>query len=117
MRQRSPVTSDRLSGLVVALAAGLSVCATVLAADTASEASQLAVLERQLDALDREADEAEKRAAQDIGRYHFDYSRLHSDIARIRAGIHDYLSPARAQPRDATSLDGQYRQEHPEKSP
>lgn len=117
MRQRSPVTSDRLYGLVIALAAGLSVCASVRAADTASEASQLAAIERQLDALDRQAEEAEKRRVQDAARYHFDYARLRSDIARIRAGIHDYLTPTRAQPRDAAPLDGQYRQEHAEKSP
>ena len=117
MRQRSPVSSDRLCGLVIALASGLSVCTSVPAADTASEASQLTALERQLDALDREADETEKRSVRDAARYHFDYSRLHADIARIRAGIRDYLTPPRAQPRDPASLDGQYRQEHAEKAP
>jgi RAQPRD family integrative conjugative element protein len=44
-------------------------------------------------------------------RYHFDYPRLYADLARIRAGIHDYLNPSRAQPRDLSPLPGDYRRE------
>jgi RAQPRD family integrative conjugative element protein len=117
MRQRGPVTSNRLCGLVIALATGLSLCAPLSAADTASEASQLAALERLLDALDRQAHKAEQRAAEPSGRYYFDYARLHSDLARIRSGIHEYLNPPRAQPRDDGSLDGQYQQQRQETPP
>jgi RAQPRD family integrative conjugative element protein len=44
-------------------------------------------------------------------RYHFDYARLRQDIERIRGGIRDYLAPKRAQPRDPTTLIGDYRRE------
>lgn len=44
-------------------------------------------------------------------RYYFDYPRIHSDITTLRSGIENYLTPARAQPRDTATLLGQYREE------
>ncbi|HCL5284638.1 TPA: RAQPRD family integrative conjugative element protein [Salmonella enterica] len=44
-------------------------------------------------------------------RYYFDYPRIHDDITTLRSGIEHYLTPARAQPRDTTTLVGQYREE------
>ncbi|EAY1186578.1 conjugal transfer protein [Salmonella enterica subsp. diarizonae] len=44
-------------------------------------------------------------------RYYFDYPRIHSDITTLRSGIENYLTPARAQPRDTAMLVGQYREE------
>lgn len=44
-------------------------------------------------------------------RYYFDYQRLNTDLERVRAGIHDYLTPKRAQPRDPVQLHGNYQQE------
>jgi RAQPRD family integrative conjugative element protein len=44
-------------------------------------------------------------------RYYFDYPRIHGDITTLRSGIENYLTPARAQPRDTTTLAGQYREE------
>lgn len=41
-------------------------------------------------------------------RYHFDHTRLHEDLQRVRAGIQDYLSPPRAQPREPEPLAGDY---------
>jgi RAQPRD family integrative conjugative element protein len=109
MRQRGTATTDRLCTLAIALAAGLSVCLPTWAADTALESIQLATLVRQLDTVDREAQLNAEHPSTSGGRYHFDYARLHADIARIRAGIQDYLSPPRAQPRDPQALNGRYR--------
>ena len=80
-----------------------------LAADVASEDTQLAMLVRQLDMLDRLAEQSERLPHESVARYHFDYGRLHADVERIRTGIRDYLSPPRAQPRDPDALLGDYR--------
>ncbi|ACL73924.1 plasmid conserved hypothetical protein RAQPRD [Thioalkalivibrio sulfidiphilus HL-EbGr7] len=84
--------------------------ASVFAGD-ATEPERLAVLMRQLDMLDRLAEHSERLPKQDASRYHFDYARLREDIERVRSGIRDYLTPQRAQPRDPTTLIGDYRQE------
>ena len=81
------------------------------AADVASEDAQLAILVRQLDMIDRLAAQSEQLPHESTARYHFDYSRLHADVLRIRAGIQNYLSPQRAQPRDPDLLLGDYRAE------
>ena len=39
----------------------------------------------------------------------FDYLRLREDLLRVRAGIEDYLTPRRAQPRDPLEFQGDYR--------
>ena len=49
-------------------------------------------------------------ATAERARYHFDYGRLAADLERVRGGIHDYLTPSRAQPRDPAELLGDYRQ-------
>lgn len=81
------------------------------AADAASEDAQLAILVRQLDMIDRLAAQSEQLPRESTTRYHFDYARLHADVQRIRAGIRNYLSPQRAQPRDPDMLLGDYRAE------
>lgn len=92
----------------IALTAGLSMCLPTSAADGALENAHLALLLRQLDTLDRTAHQASSVASKD-SRYRFDYARLQADIARVRAGIEDYLTPPRAQPRDPSQLNGEYR--------
>ena len=82
-----------------------------LAADADSERARLAALVRQLDILARLAEHGASLPPLDGARYHFDYARLRQDIARVRAGIHDYLTPQRAQPRDPLPLIGDYRRE------
>lgn len=82
----------------------------VIAADSSLEREHLAALSRQLDLLDRLAEHSASLPRQNGFRYHFDYVRLREDIERIRAGIHDYLTPQRAQPRDPIELLGDYRQ-------
>jgi len=82
----------------------------VIAADSSLEREHLAALSRQLDLIDRLAEHAAHTAPQERTRYHFDYARLHQDIERIRTGIHDYLTPQRAQPRDPVELSSDYRQ-------
>jgi RAQPRD family integrative conjugative element protein len=82
-----------------------------LAADTDAERTQLAALVRQLDLLDRLAEHRASQPPQAGTRYHFDYARLRQDIERIRSGIRDYLAPQRAQPRDPTTLIGDFRRE------
>ncbi|WP_458366801.1 integrative conjugative element protein, RAQPRD family [Burkholderia pseudomallei] len=79
------------------------------AADTASESTHLAAIERQLDTIDRLATQSEQLPDSDSTREHFDYARLHADIARVRQGIEDYLSPRRPLPRDPSTLVGHYR--------
>nr|WP_273649646.1 RAQPRD family integrative conjugative element protein [Pseudomonas aeruginosa] len=39
--------------------------------------------------------------------------RVRKDLQRVRAGIQDYLTPPRAQPRDPVELSGDYRQSSP----
>jgi RAQPRD family integrative conjugative element protein len=81
----------------------------VLAGDGATEHAQLAAVIRQLDMIDLLAEHGASLPRQDDSRYHFDYERLHKDIERVRQGIHDYLVPQRAQPREPVELLGHYR--------
>jgi len=67
---------------------------------------------RQLDGLERLIRYSEANTSIIAGeRYHFDYPRLLTDLAQVRTGIHAYLTPSRAQPRDVTELSGDYRNE------
>jgi RAQPRD family integrative conjugative element protein len=84
------------------------------AADNDQERERLAGLSRQLHMLDRLAEHGANLPRQDGSRYHFDYARLREDIERVRAGILDYLTPLRAQPRDPVKLVGGYRRESAE---
>ena len=81
-----------------------------VAADGDSERERLAAVVRQLETLDYllEGGANEPRHGE---RYYFDYARLREDLARVRAGIRDYLTPQRAQPRDPVPLLGDYRRE------
>ena len=85
-------------------------------ADAAPERERLAGIVRQLDLIDRLAEGA-AYAASRTERYHFDYLRLREDIERVRAGVRDYLSPPRAQPRDLAPLAGEYRSPGPQETP
>jgi RAQPRD family integrative conjugative element protein len=110
MTQRRPVTSTWLCQQVIALVTGLSALSVTSASDTAVENARLATLVRQLDMIDRIAQASENLAVTRT-RYHFDYARFRSDIERVRAGVEDYLSPPRAQPRDPEALRVDYRRE------
>ncbi|RZS31626.1 RAQPRD family integrative conjugative element protein [Corticibacter populi] len=109
----SPSTDWRcIFGFLLALCLCLGIPAPARADDATPERARLAAVLRHVDAIDRLVEEAgvsrEERA-----RYHFDYARLTADLARMRAGIGDYLSPPRAQPRDPAELLGDYRQPTP----
>ncbi|KGX70065.1 hypothetical protein Y026_951 [Burkholderia pseudomallei TSV28] len=107
--QLTPTITRRLA---LALAAATCLCGCVVhayAADTASESTHLAAIERQLDTIDRLATQSEQLPDSGTTHEHFDYARLHADIARVREGIHDYLSPRRPLPRDPSTLVGHYR--------
>jgi RAQPRD family integrative conjugative element protein len=111
---RSPATTVRhraitVAALVVAFAAGLGASFATRAADSASERADLTAILRELNLLDRLADNAQA-VAPEKSRYHFDYPRFRADITRVGAGIQDYLSPPRAQPRDPMALSGDYRE-------
>ncbi|MGV7199904.1 integrative conjugative element protein, RAQPRD family [Xanthomonas axonopodis] len=94
--------------LVVVLLPGLS---PAVHAETPAQRQELAAALRQLDALERTVGASAARTPITPGeRYHFDYARLSADLERVRAGIRDYLSPSRAQPRDPVVLLGDYRQ-------
>lgn len=92
------------------LLAGLLIWQPAAAADDAIEREQLAALVRQVDLIDSLAEHAASAATGRRNRYHFNHTRLREDIQRIRAGINDYLTPPRAQPRDPVELLGDYRQ-------
>ncbi|GKS83674.1 RAQPRD family integrative conjugative element protein [Acidovorax sp. SUPP1855] len=79
--------------------------------DAAIERERLAAIVRQLDLIDRLVGQSSTVAPDVPARYHFDYTRLNADLQRVRAGIRDYLSPQRAQPRDPAALSGDYRQD------
>ncbi|GKT26686.1 RAQPRD family integrative conjugative element protein [Acidovorax sp. SUPP3334] len=82
------------------------------AADDAEiERERLTAIVRQLDLIDRLVGQSSAAAPDAPARYHFDYPRLNADLQRVRAGIRDYLTPQRAQPREPAALSGEYRQD------
>ncbi|MEE5091079.1 RAQPRD family integrative conjugative element protein [Xanthomonas euvesicatoria] len=92
--------------LAVAL---LCAAASAHATDTAFEREQLAGVVRLLDQVQRVSSMPGTRAADsDSFRYHFDYVRLRDDVDRMQKGIAQYLTQRRAQPRDPSSLAGDY---------
>jgi RAQPRD family integrative conjugative element protein len=108
--------------LVLPLRVGVRLCLPLFAisglspalADEAPEHERLAALVRQLDLIDHLAERAARAASPGRARYRFDYHRLHDDIARVRAGVQDYLTPLRAQPRDPSPLIGHYKISQPD---
>jgi len=103
----------RAPALALVLAVALTNASPASAGDASPEHAQLATLARQLDLIDRLAEHAAHTAPQERARYHFDHARLRKDLQRVRAGIQDYLTPPRAQPRDQVELSGDYRQSSP----
>jgi RAQPRD family integrative conjugative element protein len=99
-----PTTVFRCLLLSLAIVHGSSYAAS------AHEQDQLSLIQRQLDTIERLATRAEAAStAGPVERYRFDYLRLSKDIQRIRQGVQGYMSPSRAQPRDATEVVGDYR--------
>ncbi len=99
-----PTTVFRCLLLSLAIVHGSSYAAS------AHEQDQLSLIQRQLDTIERLATRAGAAStAEPVERYRFDYLRLSKDIQRIRQGVQGYMSPSRAQPRDATELVGDYR--------
>ncbi len=84
---------------------------SAIASESVDERVRLSLLLRQLDALERQAEHGEALPDRSSVRFHFSYTRLREDLHRIRSGIHDYLTPQRAQPRDPAPLHGHYREE------
>ena len=78
------------------------------------EQDQLSLVQQQLNIIERLATQAETASTSEPDeRYRFDYPRLIQDIQRIHQGVHGYLSPSRAQPRDPSELVGDYRLDTP----
>ncbi|GAB5337079.1 integrative conjugative element protein, RAQPRD family [Pseudomonas fluorescens] len=99
-----PTTVFRCLLLSLAIVHGSSYAAS------AHEQDQLSLIQRQLDTIERLATRTEAAStAEPVERFRFDYLRLSKDIQRIRQGVQGYMSPSRAQPRDATELVGDYR--------
>jgi RAQPRD family integrative conjugative element protein len=101
----------RRAVLAVALACSLMACLSSSAQDGSIERERLTAILRELEAIERLTSMSESVAPTQNTRYHFDYARLRADLARVQAGIEDYLSPPRAQPRDPQALQGDYRRE------
>ena len=112
MSKRLPPPADRhhAPGLTLALLLGLCVSGHASADDATPEHARLAAALRQLDSIERLVAQQAAQQQDERARYHFDYARLTADLERVRAGIHDYLTPTRAQPRDPALLLGDYRQ-------
>ena len=113
MRFYAPVSKqnsfDRLLVLLLSLGS-LGISAQAGAAGSMPEQERLTIALRQLDSIERLVAPQADRPLDERARYYFDYARLNADLERIRVGIHGYLSPSRAQPRDASQLFGDYRQ-------
>lgn len=77
------------------------------------ERSDLGLVQRQLTAIEQLADRARSSVDAAEARYRFDYSRFAADLERMRQGIHNYLSPSRAQPAVLVELADEYRAEAP----
>lgn len=71
------------------------------------ERAELDLIIRQLQTAGQVAQRAEQ-ASNSGARYRLDYPRLRNDLQHIEAGLHDYLSPRRAQPADPSELIGDY---------
>nr|WP_297354165.1 RAQPRD family integrative conjugative element protein [uncultured Caldimonas sp.] len=95
---------------VVTICALLSIACVAQAREP--EREQLRVLVHQISLMERSAREASSLPRPAGTRYRLDYPRLLDDLARVRGGIQDYLTPQRAQPRDAADLHGDYTREH-----
>lgn len=89
---------------VVAALAG----AQLASAASAVEAENLELIIRQLDQAQRVAQRTSELSSTQGERYHFDYERLQQDLEAVRKGLQNYLTPARAQPRDPGTLSGHY---------
>lgn len=109
-RLLSPANRHHATGLTPALLLGLCLAAQAGADDATPEQAHLAAALRQLDNIERLLAQQAVQPRDARARYHFDYGRLAADLERVRAGIRDYLSPSRAQPRDPAALLGDYRQ-------
>ncbi|MBD4769700.1 hypothetical protein GUG18_05295 [Xanthomonas citri pv. citri] len=108
----SRAAPSRLPPSGVLAAALLWVTASAHAADPALERERLAGAVRLLAQVERVGfmpnTRAEDSADSTSSRYHFDYARLRDEVGRMQAGIAQYLAPRRAQPRDPSSLAGDY---------
>jgi len=102
-------TSGRVRVLLLSLYS-LGISAPAGATSAVPEQERLTIALRQLDSIERLVATQAEQPLNERARYYFDYARLNADLERIRAGIHGYLSPSRAQPRDASQLFGDYRQ-------
>lgn len=105
-----PPTADWRCLTVLALSLVLGLAEPAQADDATPEHARLAAALRQIDTIERLVALEAARPRDERSRYHFDYGRLTTDLARVRSGIHDYLNPPRAQPRDPAELLGDYRQ-------
>jgi RAQPRD family integrative conjugative element protein len=110
MRLLSPANRHHAPGLTLTLLLGLYVSGHASADDATPEHARLAATLRQLDSIERLVAQQALQPHDERARYYFDYARLSADLERVRAGIRDYLSPSRAQPRDPATLFGDYRQ-------
>ncbi|EJO93273.1 hypothetical protein A471_13781 [Ectopseudomonas mendocina DLHK] len=104
-----PANRHHTTSLIPALL-GLCLAAHAGADDATPEHARLAAALRQLDSIERLIAQQAAQPPDERARYHFDYGRLAADLERVRDGIHDYLTPSRAQPRDPAELLGDYRQ-------
>ncbi|MDP2747853.1 RAQPRD family integrative conjugative element protein [Pseudomonas sp.] len=109
-RRLPPTDRHHAPALTLALLIGLCLAGHASGDDATPEHARLAAALRQLDSIERLVAQQAAQQRDEHTRYHFDYARLSADLDRVRAGIRDYLTPTRAQPRDPAVLLGDYRQ-------
>ncbi|EAA6221759.1 conjugal transfer protein [Salmonella enterica subsp. salamae] len=96
---------------ITTIVISLFITSSALAAPL-TEREELTLSLNQLSQIEASLHRAQQSARASVNeRYYFDYPRIHSDITTLRSGIENYLTPARAQPRDMATLAGQYREE------
>ncbi|WP_348984615.1 RAQPRD family integrative conjugative element protein [Pseudomonas sp. B329] len=96
----------------------LFVSSSCVSAAPSHEQIAMAQIKNQFEIIERLANRASLTTTPDAQeRYRFDYHQFIQDTQRIRRGVESYLSPSRAQPRDASELVGDYRLDTPPAEP
>jgi len=76
------------------------------------EQTELQMIIRQFDFIQMFVEQKSHQSVNHRSHYYFNYKRLNADLKHIRAGIDDYLTPVRAQPRDPLEFTDDYIQEN-----
>ncbi|MDH2436660.1 RAQPRD family integrative conjugative element protein [Pokkaliibacter sp. MBI-7] len=106
---RWPPQPGLCRSLLCGLGMGMALTSLSVSAASSAEQEELSLVLKQLDSIKMILDRSEVAQRSRAGdRYAFNYDQAKADLARMSRGISQYLSPSRAQPRDASQLSGAY---------